>query len=96
MSVNRHVVDQDDVGLGGQRFVDFLERLRFDLDRQAGTARADRADGARDAARQADVIVLDEDRVEQARAVIGRAAGARRRTSPARAASASSFSCRGS
>ncbi len=56
------------------RLVDFLERLRFDLDRQVGTCLTHEGNGARHASGQTDVIVLDEHRIEETDAVIGRAA----------------------
>ena len=56
-----------DLGAGRERLVDLLERLRLDLDRQPGPMRARALDRRRDAAGQADVVVLDQDRVERGR-----------------------------
>ena len=53
-----------------------VERLRFDLDRQPGPVPRARVDRGLHAAGQPDVVVLDQDRVEQADAMVRRAAGA--------------------
>ena len=74
--VGGHVVDEDRLDAGGERLVDLRERLGFDLDRHPGPMRARARDRGGDAAGEADVVVLDQDRVEQADAVIDRAAGA--------------------
>ena len=56
-----------------------VERLRLDLDRQArADARARARPRACDAAGEPDVVVLDQDRVEEADAMVRRAAGAHR------------------
>ena len=74
-----------------------LEPLRLDLDRQVAAGRARRArDRRAHAAGQPDVVVLDQDGVVQADAMVGAAAARAPRTSRARAASAWSCACRGS
>src|SRR2546427_672234 len=60
---------------GGQRFVHLIERCRLDLDGHAWLVGAHAIDRSSDAAREPDVIVLDQNRVEQADAMIRRAAG---------------------
>src|SRR5690606_529230 len=74
-----HVVEQDHVGAGGERRVDFGEiaALNFDLQgvRRAGARRGDRV---RDAAGGGDVVVLDQNAVVEAAAVIVTTAGAHR------------------
>ena len=58
---SRQVVEQDDVGAGPQRLVHLLERLRLDLGRHLAVRLAHPRHRLLDAARQPDVVVLDQD-----------------------------------
>src|SRR5512140_1126993 len=72
----RHVVEHDQIGAGGQGLADLEEAGRLDLD---ADPRADpgpgAADGFADAPDEAQVIVLDQDHVGQAEAVVRAAPG---------------------
>jgi len=59
----------------GKRLVYLFETLGFDLDEKAGLTTPHVGNRGADAACEADVIVLDQNRVEQAHAVICRAPG---------------------
>ena len=70
----RHVVEQQDVGAGLERGADVVERLALDLDRHAVALCA--AHGLGDAAAEPQVVVLDQDAVVQAEAMVRAAAAA--------------------
>src|SRR5262249_39217098 len=59
-----HVVDQDGFGSPGERLVDLLQALRFDLDRQTRPECSRALDCGLDTTGQTNVIVLDENPVE--------------------------------
>ena len=58
------------------RLADLVEGLHLDLEGQAGAGRPGRLHGPAQAARGLDVVVLDQQRVVQAHAVVGPAAAA--------------------
>ena len=82
--VHRHVVQQNDVRLAAQGRVEFLETLHFNFHGQRAAVLAGQADGLADAhavignSQAGQVIVLDEDAVEEADAMIVAAAAAHR------------------
>ena len=76
--LERQVVEQDDVGAGVDRGLDVGEALRLDLDQHLLPGRLHPLDGFADAAREPDVVVLDQDPVVEARAMVAAAAGAHR------------------
>ena len=76
--LERQVVEQDDVGAGVDRRLDIGEALRLDLDQHLLPGRLHPLDGFADAAREPDVVVLDQDPVVEARAMVAAAAGAHR------------------
>ena len=94
ISVGGHVVEQDD--LRPRRALRAAGRACRPRPRPAVRRLAARCDRLADAAGGRDVVVLDEDRVVEADAVVAAAAAARPRTSRARGARASSCACRGS
>jgi hypothetical protein len=71
-----HVVEHDHVGAGGQGVSDLGEVGRFDFDADAGAdGGAGPADGLGDAPDVAQMIVLDQDHVGEAQAMVRPAAG---------------------
>ena len=64
--VGGHVVEQEPVGPGGERRRDLVEIAALDLDREVGVGGARGADRLREAAGEGDVVLLDQDRVEEA------------------------------
>ena len=76
-SDGRHVVEQDPVGAGGERLADLVERVALDLDRRSRQPAArSRSTAVRDSSGEAQVVVLDEDRVVEAQPVVRAAAAA--------------------
>src|SRR3954470_17092684 len=75
-AIGRHVVDEDRFGARDDRLVDLRQRFGLDFNRQPGTIGTRMRDGGGDAPCEADVVVLDQIRVEQARAMIRRPTGA--------------------
>ena len=90
----RQVVEQEMVGAAVQRFAQFRAGADFDLDRQVRATRA-RSMALAHSARRGDVVVLDQNRVVEAHAVVGDAAGGGGAPFPARAGRAWSCGCRG-
>jgi hypothetical protein len=78
MSAVAMLSDEDRLGAGRERLIDLIERLRFDLDRQPGRCARALATAAVTPPAEANVVVLDEDRVEEADAMVRRPAGADR------------------
>ena len=74
-----HVVEEELVGAGAEGVGGLVEVADLDLHRQLGMRLARRVDGLRDAARGGDVVLLDQEGVEEAHAVIGAAARRDRR-----------------
>src|SRR5689334_17811004 len=72
----RHVVDEDRVGARDKCSIHLVEPFRFDLHRHARPMRPCPGYGRTHAAGEANVVVLDQDRVEQADAMVGGAAAA--------------------
>ena len=76
---DREVVEQDEIGAERQRLLELLERVDLDLDLGDVARRGARPlDRRADAAGEGDVVVLDQDRVVEAEAVVGAAADAHR------------------
>ena len=73
-----HVVEQDGVDAGCQRLFELVQRidLDLDLDHVADAGARARSIAAPDAARRGDMVVLDQNGVVEAEAVIDAAAGA--------------------
>ena len=69
-----HVVEQDAVGARGDRFVELLERVGLGLHVQVRIGGAGGEDGLADAGAESDVVVLDQDRVGEIRAMVRAAA----------------------
>ena len=62
--IDREVVQQNDVGVRGQRFIELFERIDFHFDLHEVTGVGARGfDGRTDAAGNRDVVVFDEDRI---------------------------------
>ena len=91
----RHVVEQDEVGAGVDHLAGLLDGVDLDLDRQARVGGADELERRHHAAGRDDVVVLDQRRVRQRHPVVDARRRSAPRTSPARAARASSCGCRG-
>ena len=72
----REVVEQCEVGAGGEGLLELGQRLDLDLDRHPGTERARGRHGRADRTGGRDVVLFDEDAVEQADAVVAPAAAA--------------------
>ena len=72
--VRRHVVEQDPVGAGVERLGDLVQRVALDLDGKTGRPRA--RDRLGDRAGDAQVVVLDQDAVVEAEAMVRAAAAA--------------------
>ena len=77
--VQRHVVEQHQVGTGGDHLADLLDGVALDLDLEVGPLRADGLEGRHDAAGGDDVVVLDEGGVRQRHPVVAAATGDDRR-----------------
>ncbi len=69
-----HVVEQEHVGAGAERVGGVVEVVDLDLDRQIGPRLAGRVDRLGDAAGGGDVVLLDQEGVVEADAVVGAAA----------------------
>ena len=93
--LERQVVEQDDVGARVDRLLDIGKALRFDLDEHLLAGRLHAPDGFDDTTGEPDVVVLDQDGVVEARAVVRWRRRRAPRISRARAASAWSCACRG-
>ena len=76
--IERHVVHEDHASARRERLVDLIESLRFDFDGRASARGLQAAQRGSDAAGEADVVFLDEHRVEQTETMIRRAARANR------------------
>ena len=77
--VERHVVEQHSVDADAERLFELGERIDLDLDLdKMSDIGAGAADRLADRTRDRDVVVLDQNRVVEAEAVIGAAAGAHR------------------
>ena len=72
--LDAHVVEQQEVGAGAERVGDLVEVAALDLDREIGLGPARAVDGLGEAAGQGDVVLLDQDRVVEAHAVVAPAA----------------------
>ena len=72
--IERHVVDKDGVRARCERLVYLIEPLGFDFDVHAGARGMHPVERGSDAAGEANVIFLDEHRVEQAETMVRRAA----------------------
>ena len=71
----RHVVQQDELGSGGEGFVELTQGVDFDLNANAvPVGRMCNAQGDSHTAGRGDVVVLDENGVEEAEAVVDAAA----------------------
>ena len=79
-----------------ERLVDLVERAAFDLEREPGARAARRAYRLAHPAGQRGVVLLDQDRVVQTRAVVGAASGGDRGLLERPQPRASSCACRGS
>ena len=79
----RQVVEEHDVGAGSERGVNLVQILGLNLDRKAPAGAPHPLDRRHHAAGQPNVVVLDQNAVIQAKAMVGRAAGSNRRTFPA-------------
>ena len=77
--IGRHVVQQQRCRARGERLVDLGDRPALDLERQLRGEVTRPANRGADTAGQGRVVLLDQDRVVQARAVIGRSTGRHRR-----------------
>ena len=82
--------------LGRERLADLVEVCALDLHRESGARRARGLDRRVDAAREREVVLLDQERVVEAHAVVACRRPRRPRPSRAPAGPASSCGCRGS
>ena len=73
-----HVVEQQPVGACGQRLGDLVGVAALDFDLELGVGGGGELDGAADPAGDRDVVLLDQDRVVEAHAMVAPAAGGHR------------------
>src|SRR3984957_20463515 len=77
--VQRHIVEEHGVDADAERLFELSERVDLDLDLdKVADIGAGAADSLRDRTRDRDVVVLDQNRIVEAEAVIGAAASAHR------------------